>query len=72
MSDLKIVAVVVLGLVALGAGGVALVLLFQTMTGLGLPGLFFTGGPILILGGTSAVCIFWIQTIVKKPPDDNT
>ena len=58
MSDAGMVAVILLALVALGAGGVALFLFVQTVTGLGFGGLAFTGAPIFSLGAVAALSAY--------------
>lgn len=62
MSEKMIVASIFLGLIAAGSGGIALLVLFQTVTGLGAGGLALTGIPILVLGG---ICAFSIAAIAR-------
>ncbi len=70
MSDGRIVATILLGLVAALAGGIAGVLLIQTLSGLGAGGLAFTGLPILALGGISAAAIVAISRLNGRGDKD--
>ncbi|MFD1196486.1 hypothetical protein ACFQ3C_17575 [Seohaeicola saemankumensis] len=65
MSDGKIVASILLGLVAVATGGIAALLLVQTLSGLGGGGLAFTGIPILVLGGICALSVVGIAKMNK-------
>ena len=67
-SDGKIVASILLGLVSLVTGGIAVVLLVQTFSGLGGGGLAFTGIPILALGG---ICVLSVIAIAKMNKGGN-
>ena len=66
MSGGRIVATILLGLVAALAG----VLLIQTLSGLGAGGLAFTGLPIFALGGISAAAIVAISRLNKRGDKD--
>ena len=69
MSDSRIVASIVLGLIAAITGGLALVLLGQTLGGLGAAGLALTGVFILGLGAVCGLSLRQIVALNARPAD---
>lgn len=65
MSDAKMILVILLGLLAVVTGAMALWLLLDTLRGLGVGGLGFTGTPIGLLGVTCALSVIAIARILK-------
>ncbi|MCA0044647.1 hypothetical protein [Celeribacter litoreus] len=66
MGESRIVFTILLGIVAVITGGIALVLFFQTLSGLGTGGLGLTGAPILAFGGVAVLCVAGIVSLNGK------